>query len=127
MIATPRSVFDIYERLAPPSQLTDEQVVVWSQIVGGHPGDWFEAGSVPLLTQLCRHVVLSNKVADLIDHTENKTALMELLKQQRDETDCIRKLSTSLRITPQSVTHQRGNKKQITATRSPHARFANTG
>jgi hypothetical protein len=118
-----KPVFDIYERLDPPRRLSAEQREVWASIVGGQPGDWFASGSIPLLTQLCRHVVMSNRLAELIESTQDKATILDLVKQQRDESDAIRKLSTSLRITPQSLVQQRGNKK-ITAIQQPHARIA---
>jgi hypothetical protein len=66
---------------------------------------------------------MSNHLATLIDDTEDRCQLVALLKEQRAESDCIRQLATSLRITPQSLTHHRGNKKQITLVRSPHSRI----
>jgi hypothetical protein len=126
MLATQR--LDTMERLKPPHGLGHEQLEVWWLIVSGHPADWFDVGSVALLTQLCRHVVMSNRVAGLLDEAEDTAQLMELLKEQRAESDAIRKLSSSLRITPQSLINQRGNKKPLSAIiSSPHSRIANAG
>lgn len=118
LIASPQPL-DVIERLKPPHHLVDEQVEVWQTIVSGHPADWFDAGSIPLLAQLCRHVVMSNRLAELVERTDETDTLLAVLKEQRAESEIIRKLSTSLRITPQSLTNHRGNKKtQTTAIRA---------
>jgi hypothetical protein len=117
MLAAPQPL-DVIERLKPPHHLVDEQVEIWQAIVSGHPADWFDAGSVPVLAQLCRHVVMSNRLAELIERTEETDELLLVIREQRSESEVIRKLCTSLRITPQSLTNHRGNKKpQITAIR----------
>jgi hypothetical protein len=113
-------VLETIERLQPPRHLTDEQRAVWWPIVSGHPVQWFDAGSVPLLAQLCRHVVMANRIADLIEHTNDTAELLTLLSTQRMESEAIRKIATSLRITPQSVINIRGNKTSSTAARDPH-------
>jgi hypothetical protein len=59
-------------------------------------------------------------VADVDDQAE----MVTLLKEQRAEGEAIRRLSTSLRMTPQSLSNHRGNKNQITETQTPH-RLAN--
>jgi hypothetical protein len=116
MMLSPPEPLDVMERLKPPHHLVDEQVEVWQGIVFGHPADWFDAGSVPLLAQLCRHVVMSNRLAEMVERTEAMDSLLLILREQRAESEVLRRLCTSLRITPQSLTNHRGNKKpQITA------------
>jgi hypothetical protein len=77
---------------------------------------------VPLLAQLCRHVVMADRVAVLIEHTEDTAALLTLLGTQRMESEAIRKLALTLRLTPQSLVTKRGNKTPNPATRDPHTR-----
>jgi hypothetical protein len=120
-MVTPRPVTEIIERLKPPHHLIDEQVEVWSAIAASHPADWFDQGSAPLLAQLCRHVVMSNRLAELIERNAGHEDWLALLREQRQETEAIRKLATSLRITPQSLINHNGNKKQITAVNRPWA------
>jgi len=116
---------DTMERLRPPRGLSPGQRDVWWLIVSGHPADWFDAGSVALLVQLCRHVVMSHHVAEMVAQAADKHELLELLKEQRGESDMIRKLSSSLRITPQSLLNHNGNKKPLGAIiTSPHSRIA---
>jgi hypothetical protein len=119
MITTPQAL-DVIERIKPPHQLVDEQVEVWHAIVSGHPADWFDQGSVPLLAQMCRHVVMGNRIAELIERSEDTETLLLLLKEQRAESETVRRLATSLRITPQSLSNHRGNKRSgVSLTRKP--------
>ena len=118
----PRGATEIIERLSPPKGMGVFEVEIWSAIVEGHPPDWFSAGSVPLLVQLCRHVALSDCLAELIDGNGNEEDWLGLLKEQRQESAIICRLATSLRLTPQSlIDHTSGNKKQITAVNRPWA------
>jgi hypothetical protein len=117
-MVAPRPVTEIMERLKPPHHLIDEQVEVWSAIVASRPADWFDESSAPLLAQLCRHVVLSNRLAELIERNEDANWL-PLLREQRQETEAIRKLATSLRITPQSLINHNGNNKRNTQINRP--------
>jgi hypothetical protein len=126
LAVVPRAVTELIERLPPPHSLTDEQAEVWSAIVSGHPADWFAAGSVPVLIQLCRHTVICKRLAELID-MGNEQDWFELIKEQRQESAIVTRLTTSLRLTPQSlIDHTSGNKKQAPAVNRPWA-FANTG
>lgn len=126
LTVVPRGVAEVIERLKPPSELTIEEAEVWSAIVWGHPADWFAAGSVPLLTQLCRHVVTSNRLAELVD-SGNEEDWFDLLREQRQESAIICRLTTHLRLTPQSlIDHTSGNKKQSTAVTRPWT-FGHTG
>jgi len=61
----------------------------------------------------------------MVAQAADKHELLELLKEQRGESDMIRKLSSSLRITPQSLLNHNGNKKPLGAIiTSPHSRIA---
>ena len=92
---------------------------MWQDIVNGHPADWFDAGSVPLLAQLCRHVVISHRLAEWAEQSTNDIgALLLVIREQRAESEAIRRLATSLRITPHALTNHRGNKApHVTAIR----------
>ena len=122
---------DRVERQRPPHDLTDEEVEVWVSIVNTEQADWFSPGNVPLLTQLCRHVVHARRVAELLERalsdvdpeTKRPTLTIQdydrLLKMQERESGAMMSLATKLRITNQSITNQRGNFKTNTASRKP--------
>jgi hypothetical protein len=64
----------------------------------------------------------------MIETTGNNATLLNLLTHQRAESDAIRRLSASLRLTPQTLINHNGNKqKQGSVINAPHARFAHTG
>lgn len=88
--------------------------------MNGHPPDWFEAGALPVLVQLCRHIVIGNRLAEMIEWAEEADEMLPLLKEQRAESDIVRRLATSLRITPQALTNHRGNKNS-SSTNKPWA------
>lgn len=118
---------DRVERQRPPHDLTDEEVEVWVSIVNTEQADWFSPGNVPLLTQLCRHVVHARRVAELLERalssvdpeTKKPTLAIQdydrLLKMQERESGAMMSLATKLRITNQSITNQRGNFRKATA------------
>lgn len=122
---------DRVERQRPPHDLTDEEVEVWVAIVNTEQADWFSPGNVPLLTQLCRHVVHARRVAELTEralsdidpNTKQPTLSIQdydrLLKMQERESGAIASLSTKLRLTNQSLTNHRGNHKTNAAARKP--------
>ena len=118
---------DRVERQRPPHDLTDEEVEVWVSIVNTEQADWFSPGNVPLLTQLCRHVVHARRVAELLERalssvdpeTKKPTLAIQdydrLLKMQERESGAMMSLATKLRITNQSITNQRGNFRKAAA------------
>ena len=108
---------EVIERPSPPSELGEEQTQVWRSIVGGHPADWFDAGGQRVLAQLCRHIVIGNRIAEMIERTDSVYDLMMFAKEQRLESDLIRRLAMTLRITPQSLTNHRGNKKAFSGSK----------
>lgn len=116
------------ERLEPPDSLGIKETLVWVAVVNGHPADWFDAGAVPVLVQLCRHVVVADRIAEMIERTGNNGILLGLLNTQRSESEIIRKLATALRVTPQSLLNHNGNKKpQSAVVVSPWSRAADAG
>jgi hypothetical protein len=122
LAVVPRSVAEVIERIQPPSTLTNEQAEVWHAIVVGHPADWFASGSIPVLAQLCRHVVIVQRLAELLEHGD-EAEWFNLVKEQRAESMLIARLANMLRLTPQSlIDHTSGNhKKHLTPVGRPWA------
>lgn len=100
-------VVTLPERPRAPTELNDEEVSVWDQVVGAHPGDWISRDQVPLLIQYVRHVVGARRVAQLITQHEageqfDTGAYLKLLTAQQTESKQIVLLARSMRITNQS-------------------------
>ena len=96
------------DRLEPPYTLTDAEVVIWRMITAAMPSDHFAPSHIPLLTQLCRHVVASDRVSMLIEaickaRKLSTTELQSLLATQSAESSAIVRIMRSLRLTPQSL------------------------
>jgi hypothetical protein len=93
-----------------PDDLTAEEAVEWRGIVGGLPADWFNSGSLPVLRELVRHIVLSRQVAVELHafsgiSLKDATVLSQfrrLTKLHLEQSNKIASLSTKLRLTPQS-------------------------
>ena len=86
--------------------------------------EWFTSATVPLLAQLARHIVQARRIAELIEKAvgQKDTDLgyyVELLKQQRAESQVIATLTTKLRLTPQSRRTDRGNARPPEGQRPP--------
>lgn len=113
----------VIERQRPPHDLTDEEVEIWAAVVSAEPADWFSPSTVPLLAQYCRHVIQAKRIAVLIERGTSDPDLdvkdwERLLKMQERESRMIASLATKMRISQQSTTNHRGNKKP-NATRKP--------
>jgi hypothetical protein len=92
----------------PPYALTDAESDVWRMIVNAMPADHFSPSHFPLLVQLCRHVVASNRVKLLIEQFCKKkqidcVGLQTLLAMQTSESSAIVRLMRSLRLSPQAI------------------------
>jgi hypothetical protein len=116
MIADLANTIERMPRQKPPHDLNDEEVEVWHAVVMSMPADWFDSGTVPLLSQYCRHVVQARHIAGLIENATGAKRLVvkeynQLLKMQQRESSIICSLATKMRITQQSITNHRGNKK----------------
>jgi hypothetical protein len=114
---------DVVERQRPPHHLTDEEVEVWADVVNAESADWFSPSTVPILAQYCRHVVQAKRLGELLERATSDPALTidnydRLLKMQERESRAIASLATKMRISQQSTTNHRGNKRPI-ATRKP--------
>lgn len=127
---TPVAMIEIVPRQKPPHDLTDEETEIWADVVNAEAADWFSPSTRPLLAQYARHVVHARRIAELlekatgdVDPDTKKPTLQisdydRLLKMQQRESLVIATLATKMRISQQSTTNHRGNKKP-TASRKP--------
>jgi hypothetical protein len=88
------------------------------------PADHFMRGNYPLLTQLCRHIASSRRVAQLIEQVANEKVLdlkglSDLLQLQAAESAAIMRLSRSMRLTQQSVMRAETTKHPKGQTKRP--------
>ena len=84
----------VINRPEPPYTLTDAEADVWRMIVNAMPADHFAASHFPLLIQLCRHVVSSDRVKLLIEQFCKRkqidyTGMQTLLAMQTSESNSI--------------------------------------
>jgi hypothetical protein len=94
-----------------PYDLTDEESDEWRAIVNSMPAEHFVRSHYPMLTQLCRHKVQSDRVVQLVEacvksrkgKTFNNRDYKDLCVQQAVETSAIIRLCRSMRLTQQSV------------------------
>jgi|SRR5215217_7067250 len=119
------TTIEIAERPMPPFDFDNQEATIWSTIVNSMPADWFNTGSIPLLTQYVRHVVASRNIAQLIaDATSNSEEInvklyIALLRAQKEESSALSSLATKLRISNQSLINKRGNHKEVGAKSKP--------
>jgi hypothetical protein len=107
-LMVPDNPTEIIQRPDAPYDLTDEESNEWAAIVSTMPADHFMRGNFPLLAQLCRHIVTSRRVAQLInqaakDKDFDRKEFGCLLQLQVMESAAITRLSRSMRLTQQSV------------------------
>ena len=96
--------------LKPPADLSLEEAQVWASVVATKPSDWFDAGSVPMLSQYCRAVVQSELIAGLVESTgkammtdpDELLRYKELRKIQGSLSSEMLALARSMRLTQQS-------------------------
>jgi hypothetical protein len=110
-------------RPQPQSGLTDEQSDIWRNVVNRLPADWFPAETHDMLSQYCRHVVSSRRVADLIEMLLNQKEFAaedydRLLKMQEREGRAMSALATRMRFSQQSTQSKDRNKG--TLVKQPH-------
>lgn len=94
----------------PPDDLSVEECEVWARITATKPGEWWDAGSVPLLSQYCRAVVQSELVGGLVMSTgramltdpDELVRYKELRKIQSTLSGEITSLARAMRLTQQS-------------------------
>src|SRR5690606_3434547 len=94
----------------PPDDLSPEEAEVWARVTATKPSEWWDAGSVPLLSQYCRAVVQAELVAGLVASTgkamltdpDELARYKELRKIQSTLSGEITSLARSMRLTQQS-------------------------
>ena len=115
----PRSMTDlmidgsttVITRPDAPYDLSDAAAEQWRTIVASMPAEHFAPSHYPMLTQLCRHKVESNRIAQLIEQccekkkgkTFNLNEYKLLTKMQKGESAEINRLMRSMRLTHQSL------------------------
>jgi hypothetical protein len=107
----------------PPQELGDEQSKEWRAVVNRLPADWFPRETHSLLVQYVRHVVASQRIAQLIAAEERSDGFtLErsdlLLRMQEREGRALSSLATRMRIT-QQATFDEKKRKPETAGKKP--------
>lgn len=119
-LAIAQSASDVLETHARPDapyELTDDEANIWRSVIDRMPSDWFGPETYPLLTQYCRHVVRSHRIAQLVQSMESDPEKSEdkegipfwlegydrLLKMQERESRAITTLATKMRLAQQST------------------------
>lgn len=100
----------VIQRPPEPYELDDEESAEWRAIVASMPADHFPRSTFPMLVQLCRHVVASNRLKQLEmkmlkpgkGNKFDPRAFAELRKAMSLESSQIARLSRSMRLTQQS-------------------------
>ena len=115
---------EVVRRPGPPYDLTVEQSEEWRAIGSTMPADHFMRGNYPLLSQLCRHIVSSRRIAQLIEQVANKKVLdlkelTALHQLQAAESASITRLSRSMRLTQQSIMRAETTKHPKVQTKLP--------
>ena len=123
-LMVPTSLAEIFRRPEAPHDLTVEQSDEWHAIVGAMPPDHFMRGNYPMLSQLCRHIVSSRRIAQLIEQVANEKVLdlkelTALLQLQAAESASITRLSRSMRLTQQSIMRAETTKHPKVQTKLP--------
>jgi hypothetical protein len=96
-------------RITSLEPLTDEQAVVFCEMIEALPGTFFSQEQAPLVAQLCRHIVSARRLSRWIDRLERldgdefvPSEYLRSLESRRKETAAICALSRALRLTNQS-------------------------
>ena len=123
-LMVPTTLAEIIRRPEAPDDLTDEQSEEWHAIVNTMPADHFMRGNFPLLSQLCRHIVASRRIAQLIEQAANEKVLdlkelCTLLQLQAAESATIIRLSRSMRLTQQAIMRAETTKHPNRQTKRP--------
>lgn len=96
--------------LPAPEGLTLEQRADWERLVNAYPATRFNAGSVPLLTELVRHQALSRQINEALDElrqtklasAESRRVFASLSRAAREEAKLLMTLCVKLRLANQS-------------------------
>jgi hypothetical protein len=111
------AVTPLKERPAAPTELTDDERVVWDAVVATKPADWFTRDTHPLLVQYCRATLRARQVAKIIEDVESDggmtgadkaSAFKELVAMEARISGTLSTLATKMRISQQSRYGARG-------------------
>lgn len=103
---------DRIERPDAPYTLSDLAAEEWRAIVNRMPADYFPRETWPMLAQLCRHVVASNRLGMLITQLETTKDLwdpevwLRYLAAQERESRAISSLCGRMRLSHVAVLRQ---------------------
>jgi phage terminase small subunit len=103
-----------------PEYLTEEQQMVWSDVVESMKPGSFVPATFPLLSLYCTHVIYSRSIAAELRKTDIKEDLpkfRQLASLQRNESAILCSLATKLRLLPKANT--RRDRQETTATSQP--------
>lgn len=90
-------------RAEPPEELNPQEAKEWRKIVGSMPIHWFTVEMYPILISLCQTICTLDEVTKEVKKTKvNAKEFAALAKTQMLYMDMVMKLSTKLRLTPQS-------------------------
>ena len=114
-IAHSPGAIETVHRPDAPYDLTDEQSTEWWAIVDRMPADWFPRETHAMLADLCRHIVKSRRIAQLVADAEaaeelDVGLLDKLYKMAERESRAITSLSTKMRISQQATLTKRADK-----------------
>ncbi len=92
----------------PPETLTPRQAEQWIAIVNQMPGGFFTPEMFPVLIELCRHIVMSDEIAEALrgfdwswlDKPQSLQQFERLAKLHLEQSKAVARLSQMLRLTP---------------------------
>jgi len=123
-------------KMAPPDELTQEQARDWRDMVSRLPADWIGEDNAPLLCELVRHRSYSRATARAIDavlagkslnNVKVRREFIALARLHLEQSDAVVRISTKLRITPQSQTDSRMAKIRRYAEPKPGVKVWHSG
>src|SRR6266511_1637736 len=101
--------------MAPPAELSKDEARYWIALVHAFPAERFDVDDVPLLTELCRHQSLAQKInvelnamrrTRLIgpspERVKVRAMFNQLLRAAREESKLIANLCVKLRLAQQT-------------------------
>lgn len=122
-VVTPdAAAIEAIPRQPAPDELSDEEAREWTAIVNRMAADHFGRETQALLAQYVRHVVRARKIAAMLHAMEDGEGQLDisdwdrLTKMQRRETEAIKSLSASMRLSQQSVIEPKKTKGRTAQT-----------
>ena len=96
--------------LEPSPDLSPDEASIWGKVVATKPGEWWDAGSLPLLSQYCRASVQADLIGELVRKVgdamltdpDELGRYKELRKIQATLSSELSALATKMRLTQQS-------------------------